>query len=224
MNAVTLTLSGERLSALGTGALWWAARRTLIVSDLHLGKAERIARRAGQMLPPYETRDTLDRLAADIAATQPACLICLGDSLDDNAARAGIDPASAANIRDLQQGRDWIWIAGNHDPAPVDLGGTNMDEITLGPLTFRHIAAPGATGELSGHYHPKARLTLRGKQVSRPCFLQDGARIILPAYGTYTGGLDWTAPVLTDLMAPGAQAILTGPHPCAFPMPHRARA
>lgn len=209
---------------MGSGALWWAARRTLIVSDLHLGKAERIARRAGQMLPPYETQDTLARLSNDIEVTDPVCVISLGDALDDNAARTGLDGAVTRTIRHLQKGRDWVWVAGNHDPAPVDLGGTGMDELTLGALTFRHIAQPQATAELSGHYHPKARLSLRGKQVSRPCFLMNQVRLILPAYGTYTGGLDWTAPALARLMQPSACAILTGPTPYMIPMQHRARA
>ena len=123
-------------------------------------------------------------------------------------------------IARLQAGRDWTWIEGNHDPGPVGLGGTHRAQMTLGPLTFRHIASD-ASAEVSGHYHPKARLSLRGRMLSRPCFLLDDARLILPAFGAYTGGLRCDGPELSALMAPGAQAILTGPTPCAIPMPRR---
>ena len=220
MNFVDLTLHGATLRAMGSGALYWPDQRVLVVSDLHLGKSERTARRGGTMLPPYETRDTLGRLDTDIDATDPATVICLGDSLDDNAARAGLDEGEALWIARLQAGRDWIWVAGNHDPAPSDLGGRSVARMMVGDLTFRHIATP-APGEVTGHYHPKARLSLRGKSVSRACFLCDGRHLILPAYGTYTGGLDWTAPPLAALMGKGARAILTGPHPCMVPVPRR---
>ncbi|MBJ3761266.1 ligase-associated DNA damage response endonuclease PdeM [Maribius pontilimi] len=223
MNFVDVILQGVALRALGSGALSWPERRVLIVSDLHLGKSERMARRGGAMLPPYEARDTLLRLDAVLDATDPATVICLGDSLDDNAARAGLDDTEAQWIARMQAGRDWIWIAGNHDPAPSDLGGRALARVGIGPLTFRHIATP-APGEVSGHYHPKARLGVRGKSVSRPCFLHDDRHMILPAFGTYTGGLDWTAAPFAALMGDGACAILTGPRPCAVPLPRRRAA
>ena len=223
MNFCAFDLCGETLRVLSTGALWWPAGGTLIVSDLHLGKSERVARRSGQLLPPYETRDTLARLDADVLATKPARVICLGDSFDDDAAREGLGEAETLWISRMQAGRDWIWISGNHDPAPIDLGGTALSELVAGPLTFRHIATP-AEGEISGHYHPKARLSLRGRLVSRACCLHDGRHAILPAYGTYTGGLDWTSPVLSHLMGPGACAILTGQQPCAVPVPQPTQA
>lgn len=219
MNACTFTLCGATLEARPSGALWWPAERVLVCSDLHLGKSERIARRGGSLLPPYEVQETLARLAADVAATDPAEVICLGDSFDDTGAALALPEAMRAEILALQAGRRWVWIAGNHDPAPVDLGGTHLAELSRGPLTFRHIAEAGALGEVSGHYHPKAVLQLRGRRVSRPCFLADGARAILPAYGAYTGGLRWTDPALRGLLGPGARAILTGTPCCAVPVP-----
>ncbi len=224
MNFYAFELCGAGLRLLPSGAVWWPDAGTLIVSDLHLGKSERIARRSGQMLPPYDTRETLSRLEADIAAMAPARVACLGDSFDDDAARAGLEPAEADRIGRLQDGRDWIWITGNHDPAADSLGGAARAEARLGPLSLRHIARAGATAEMSGHYHPKARLSVRGRRIARACLLVDADRAILPAYGTYTGGLDWTAPAFADLMGPGARAILTGPSPCAIPLPARARA
>ncbi|QFU07394.1 hypothetical protein PARPLA_01083 [Rhodobacteraceae bacterium THAF1] len=224
MNFCDFDLAGAHLRLLSTGALWWPDEGTLVVSDLHLCKSERIARRSGQMLPPYETRDTLARLDADVLATKARTVICLGDSFDDDAAREGLGEAETLWIQRMQAGRQWIWITGNHDPAPTDIGGTALDDLEIGPLIFRHIADPNAQAEVSGHYHPKARLALRGKLISRPCCLYDDARAILPAYGTYTGGLDWTAPVLAGLMGANACAILTGQRPCAVPMPQRARA
>lgn len=200
---------------LPTGALHWPARQMLVVSDLHLGKSERLARRGGTLLPPYETRATLARLDSDLDATRASEVICLGDSFDDDVAANEMDEADRLWLTRLMAGRDWTWITGNHDPGPVSIGGTHRAERHMRPFTFRHIAAPGESAEISGHYHPKARLAGR----SRPCFLADTARIILPAYGTYTGGLWCDDIALTSLMTPNALAILTGPRALAIPMP-----
>lgn len=208
------TLAGETLHALPSGALHWPAQSLLCVSDLHFGKSERLARRGGALLPPYETRATLEKLEADIDRTAPAQVICLGDSFDDLAAADGLEEAARLRLARLMAGRDWTWIEGNHDAGPVDIGGTHRATVTLGPLTFRHIADPSQSAEISGHYHPKARL----KGTSRPCFLLDALRLILPAYGTYTGGLRTDDADLQALMQKGALAILTGPRALPIPM------
>jgi len=219
MNALPLPFAGEALSALPSGALHWPAQRLLCVSDLHLGKSERMARRGGPILPPYEARETLARLDADIRATDPATVVCLGDSFDDLAAMRGLEQTARAMLVTLMAGRRWIWIEGNHDAGPVDLGGTHLETHQDGPLTFRHIASAAARAEVSGHYHPKARLALRGRSLTRRCFLLDRTRLILPAYGTYTGGLYCNAPPLAALMGPEAQAIVLADPPLAIPMP-----
>jgi DNA ligase-associated metallophosphoesterase len=207
------TLSGETLHALPSGALYWPAQRLLCVSDLHLGKSERLARRGGALLPPYETRETLHRLEAEVDRTAPATVICLGDSFDDLAAARRLEEEARLRLARLMAGRDWIWIEGNHDAGPVEIGGTHRAQMSLGPLTFRHIADPSESNEISGHYHPKARI----KGTSRPCFLLDMQRLILPAFGTYTGGLAAHDATLRTLMQKDALAILTGPR--ALPMP-----
>ena len=213
------TLAGQTLVALGSGALWWPDQRLLCVSDLHLGKSERFARRGGAPLPPYETRDTLLRLQSDIEAFQPKSVICLGDSFDDPIAANSLPEDAQLWISRLQAGRRWIWIEGNHDPGPVDLGGTHLSELPVPPLVFRHIADAAQSGEVSGHFHPKATIRTRGRTMSRACFLIDSDRVILPAYGTYTGGLRSSDTVLANLMRPEALAVLTGPTPLPMPMP-----
>jgi len=219
MTGQPIDLAGARLAARASGALWWADQRLLCVADLHLCRSERTARRGGPLLPPYETAETIDRLAAEIDRLGPARVICLGDSFDDCAAGAALDAAEAARLTALIAGRDWIWIAGNHDPAPLALPGRHLAELRLGPLAFRHEAAPGtAAGEVSGHYHPKLRLPVRGGAVSRPCFLADDTRLILPAFGAYTGGLRADHPALAALMGPAALAILTGEPSVAVPL------
>jgi DNA ligase-associated metallophosphoesterase len=212
-----LILLGEALIARPSGALYWPAQNLLCVSDLHLGKSNRMARRGGALLPPYEVTDTLARLDADIEATAPAIVICLGDSFDDDAAINELDEIHHLWLLRLMAGRNWIWIAGNHDPASLGLGGTERAEVTLGPLCFRHIAKTGERGEVSGHYHPKARLAGR----SRPCFLADSNRIILPAFGTFTGGLNCDDAAFAPLLTDAARAILTGPHAHALPVSRR---
>jgi len=219
MNKVEFEFCNERLRALASGALFWPAQDLLVVSDLHLGKSARVARFGGAQLPPYETTETLRRLATDLTASGARRVICLGDSFDAPNVQLALPEADLLTLSTLQAGRDWIWIEGNHDPGPVALGGTHRAQTAIGPLHFLHIAQAHPTaGEVSGHYHPKATLSLRGRQLTRPCFLFDHTRLILPAYGAFTGGLHSHNPDLTLLMSPDADAILTGPKPCKIPM------
>jgi len=216
MNGHAFRLAGAALVAFPSGALYWPDAGVLCVADLHLGKSQRLARRGGALLPPYETEATLTRLDADLAASMATRVICLGDSFDDLAAEAEMDEAHRLWLLRMMAGRGWVWIAGNHDPGPLSVGGTHRAEWRDGPLTFRHIAETDAgAGEVSAHFHPKWRLAGRAK----PCFVTDGARLILPAYGTYTGGLPADAPVLRPLFANGAIAILTGSRALAVPLP-----
>ena len=210
-------LAGAPALARPAGALWFPEVGALAVADLHLGKAERMARRAGALLPPYDTAETLDRLAAEIAALDPATVICLGDSFDDAAAADALDAEARERLAALAAGRRWVWVAGNHDPGPVGLAGAHVAVHREGALTFRHIAAEGAAAEISGHYHPKATLVLRGRRLRRRCFLVDGARAILPAFGAYTGGLDATDPVFDPLLRRDARALLLGARVTAAP-------
>ena len=211
----SFSLCDQTLHALPSGALFWPSEGALCVSDLHLGKSERMARRGGALLPPYETRDTLARLDRDLDATGAGVVVCLGDSFDDVPAWQGLDEADRLWLLRLIAGRNWVWIAGNHDAGPMDISGSHRDVLRVGGLTFRHIAEPAAQGEVSGHYHPKARLAGR----SAPCFLIDHHRIIMPAYGTYTGGLWADHPAFEGLMAPGALAVLCGQTARVIPMP-----
>jgi DNA ligase-associated metallophosphoesterase len=222
MNEQVVTLAGARLAARGSGALWWEAERLLCVADLHLGRSERLARRAGALLPPYETAATLDRLADEIARLAPARVVCLGDSFDDGACAAALAAADTARLTALMAGRDWIWIAGNHDPGPLAVGGRHLAELRAGPLVLRHAAEPAAApGEVSGHFHPKFRLAAKGRVVSRPCFLVDARRLILPAFGAYTGGLRADHPALAVLLGSDARAVLTGTPCVALPLAGR---
>ena len=225
MNWHAFSFAGAALVLRASGALWWPAERVLCVADLHLGKTERVARRRGAMLPPYETEDTLRRLGDEIRSTDPETVVCLGDSFDDNAAAEALGAEEAHRIAALGAGRAWVWVAGNHDPGPLGLAGEQLAELQLGPLLFRHVALSDApAGEVSGHYHPKAGLALGGVRISRPCALYDRRRIVLPAFGTYTGGLSWTDPALRALFAGPTCAVLTGPVAHAVRVPDIRRA
>lgn len=210
MSSASLTLAGESLSARASGALFWPSQSVLCVSDLHLGRTERIAREGGHIIPPYENTDALQRLEDEVRALSPATIICLGDSFDDLAATQSLTEIETDWITRLQAGCEWIWIEGNHDPAPLDLGGTHRQTLRIGDLTFRHIADGQTTGEISGHFHPKATIPTRSRSVSRPCFLFDKTRLIMPAFGTYTGGMKTSKPPLSTMFGKDAQVVLTG--------------
>jgi len=186
LNAVRV--AGIDMIADLSGAMVWGEERLLIVSDLHLEKGSSFATRR-VLLPPYDTAATLDKLRAVIARHDPRTVIALGDSFHDRDAHQRLDTANRTTLAELQTGRDWIWIAGNHDPAlPREIGGTVANEVQMGPLTFRH-EPTGAHGEIAGHLHPKARVSRRGRSVERRCFASDGLRAVMPSFGAYTGGL-----------------------------------
>ena len=216
MNSFEFQLAGNRLEARPSGALWWDAERLLAVSDLHLGKAERLARQGGALLPPYETQDTLDRLEAEISRCKPRQVVLVGDSFDDLGAADALNEEVAERLARMAAGRRWVWIAGNHDPGPVELPGTHLAELRLGGITLRHIADPEGK-DVSGHFHPKARICVRGQSISRPCFVIDESRVILPAFGTYTGGLRIDDPVFDRIVSPDAVAVLIGKRAIAVP-------
>ncbi len=211
MTSYRFSLGGETLVAMPDGVVIWPAEGLLVAGDLHLGRAERTAREGGDLLPPYETDDTLDRLEAAITRESPSRVVLLGDSFDDMAAMTDVADRITERLARLAAGRQWIWISGNHDPGPVDLPGSYRDTLRIGALTFCHVADRGTQGpEISGHYHPKATLARRGQRVTRRCHLTDGRRLILSAFGTYTGGLRATDPVFDHLVADDAIAILLG--------------
>jgi DNA ligase-associated metallophosphoesterase len=171
-----------------SGALYWEEERLLVVSDLHLEKGSSFAVR-GILLPPFDTAATLKKLAAVVAHFDPRTVIALGDSFHDRDAHERLNDGDRDAIAALQTGRDWIWLEGNHDPLPPSsLDGSVATEIVIGPVTFRH-QPTGAIGEIAGHLHPKARVATRSRGIGRRCFAGDGARIVMPSFGAYTGGL-----------------------------------
>ncbi|WP_298957233.1 ligase-associated DNA damage response endonuclease PdeM [uncultured Methylobacterium sp.] len=206
-----VTLAGEELSLDLSGALWLPAHRTLVVSDLHLEKGSSYAARSGQFLPPYDTRDTLAALHEVIARHDPARVVALGDSFHDAGGPGRMDPADHALIAALQDGRDWVWINGNHDRAVQDgVGGRFADSLTIGGLTLRHEPAPGATHEIAGHLHPVGKVAMRGRSVRRRCFAADDRRMVMPAFGSLTGGLNLRNPVFDAVFPSGCTAHLLG--------------
>ena len=189
-----VTVAGVVLVADCAGALYWPEEGLLVVADLHLEKGSSFATR-GVLLPPYDTAATLAKLGALIARYAPKFVVALGDSFHDGDGPQRVSDDDRAMLGSLQRGRDWIWIAGNHDPEPVrDLGGVSAAMFGIGPLIFRHAPeredAQGSEGEVAGHLHPVARVNGRGRTVSRRCFATDGKRMVMPAFGAYTGGLN----------------------------------
>jgi len=205
---VPLSFAGHDLIPLPEGALYWPARRALLVADLHFEKASWFAAR-GQMLPPYDSIATLSALAAVVERTGATELWCLGDSFHDSAGCERLPEAAQALLTGLTARLDWHWITGNHDPVVEPFGGRIAGEAEVDGLLLRHEADPKETRpELSGHFHPKLRLRLRGRHVSRRCFVATGTKLILPAFGALTGGLDAHHPEIVRAVGPRAEALV----------------
>ena len=190
-DAEAVVIAGERALCDPRGVLYFPEFRLLAGSDLHLEKGSSLARR-GALIPPYDTAATLSRLATAIDAYAPRIVVSLGDSFHDGEGAARLHPDFRMRLEAIMAGRDWFWVAGNHDPeAPADLPGETVRELALGALVFRHEPSREAVeGEIAGHLHPCARIVQRGRSVRRRCFAADGARMIMPAFGAYTGSLN----------------------------------
>lgn len=204
---VPFSFAGQEMCLLRSGALYWPAERALLVADLHLEKASFFARQ-GQMLPPYDSRETLERVAMAVGETGARRVFCLGDSFHDGDGADRLEPHAAGMLDALVRACDWVWITGNHDHAASPRsGGTMIDELALSGVNLRHEARAGETGlELSGHFHPKLKIRVRGRQVVRRCVVASERRLILPAFGALTGGMDAADPAILAALQP-ARAI-----------------
>ncbi|MEM7666327.1 MAG: ligase-associated DNA damage response endonuclease PdeM [Pseudomonadota bacterium] len=203
-----LEFAGEELVLLKNNALYWPRERALLVADLHLEKGSWYAQ-TGQMLPPYDSRETLERVADSVKATGARRVITLGDNFHDDAGTNRLDPYAAGMLDVLTRALDWVWITGNHDEQMGrSFGATLTEEIELNGIVLRHEAKRGETRpELSGHYHPKMRLKIRNRHIARPCGVMSraagrGDRMIAPAFGAYTGGMDAGAPEILKALQP----------------------
>lgn len=206
---VHFSFCGHDLMALPQGALFWPKRRALLVADLHLEKASWFAR-LGQMLPPYDSIATLHDLTDIVASMDPKEIWCLGDSFHDRHGCDRLPEKAREMLTSLTSARRWVWITGNHDPGFADhCGGEIVEEAEVDGLLLRHEADPAESRpELSGHFHPKLRITRRGRQVSRRCFVATERKIILPAFGALTGGLDVAHPEIIRAVGGPAQALV----------------
>lgn len=212
MTAAPIHFRDERLMLDPAGAAFWPARRILIVADLHLEKSSAAARQ-GNLLPPFDTRATLEKLNRLVRLYRPAKVIALGDSFHDRNAAARLSDADQARLAAMSREAQFIWITGNHDPLPTGLSGESVEEWREGAFTFRHEAAMRLGPreiEISGHFHPKASIDTKAKRVSRACFVADATRLMLPAFGAFTGGLDVRDPAIARLFPRGLRVFLLG--------------
>ncbi len=207
--AAPIHLAGQRLMLDPGGALWWPEKLLLAVADLHLEKGSACAVR-GHLVPPWDTRATLDRLALLIRRYTPRTVLALGDSFHDTGGACRLLPADAARLRAMASAHEFIWLLGNHDPLPPDgMPGTTAEWWEAEGIVFRHQAG-GPGPEVCGHHHPKASIVTRAQTITRPCFVAGPHRLMLPAFGTFTGGLDVRNPAISGLFPRGARAFLLG--------------
>ncbi|MCJ7420909.1 ligase-associated DNA damage response endonuclease PdeM [Sphingomicrobium astaxanthinifaciens] len=206
---VPLSFASRNFAVLPSGALYWEAHEALLIADLHLEKASWFAR-FGQMLPPYDSEATIDAVAEDVALSGARAVYCLGDSFHDRFGCDRLPQDARAKLTALTQAVRWVWITGNHDAGMIDhCGGEVVVESIVDGLVLRHEAeAHEPRPELSGHFHPKLRIKARGRRVSRRCFVATEKKMILPAYGALTGGLDADHPAILRAMGRGAAALV----------------
>ena len=206
---VPFSFAGETFEATPSGALFWRARKALLVADLHLEKASWFAR-LGQFLPPYDSHATLTALSAEVELSGAERLYCLGDSFHDSFGCERLPADARELLTGLTSRLDWVWIVGNHDPGFADhCGGRIEDQVEVAGIILRHEAVRGdPSPEISGHFHPKLRLHLKGRRVSRRCFVMSASKIIMPAYGSLTGGLDAHHPEILRSAGGNAAALV----------------
>jgi len=210
MRAATIHLAGERLFLDPAGGLYWPERRVLVVADLHFEKGSAAARQ-GSLLPPWDTRETLDVLAVLLRRYGPEVVVALGDTFHDDGGAGRLQRADAARLGSMAEKFDFVWVLGNHDRQPNGLRGASVAAWRAGNLVFRHEAAEGRlAGEISGHYHPKASVPVRGAVVTRPCFVADARRVVMPALGAYAGGLDVEDMAIRRFFPTGGRAFRLG--------------
>ncbi len=200
--SLRVTIGGAAATLRASGALWLEAWGCLVAADLHLEKGSAYAQR-GQMLPPYDTRETLDRLEAEVAMLKPEVVVLLGDTLHDRRSAERLGKAETERMHALAAGRRLVWVIGNHDAdGPGALPGHAVGELTLGPLTLRHEPRAGPSpGEVAGHLHPAARVRASRGSVRRRCFVTDAERLVLPAFGAFAGGLNVRDAAFSGLFA-----------------------
>ena len=206
---VPFSFAGETFAVSSEGALLWPEQQALLVADLHLEKASWFAR-LGQFLPPYDSAATLTALKQLVEATGVRRLYCLGDSFHDRFGCDRLPDDARALLTGMTASLDWTWIVGNHDPGFADhCGGKILDEVQLRGIVLRHEAQrDDPQSEISGHYHPKYRMNLRGRRISRRCFVASSTKLILPAFGSLTGGLDASHPEIVKQVGPAAAALV----------------
>jgi DNA ligase-associated metallophosphoesterase len=217
---VPLSFAGETFAAFHEGALYWPAEQTLLLADLHLEKASWYAK-GGQFLPPYDSEATLAAVIALVDRCDPLRLLCLGDSFHDALGCERLGQKARAMLIALTARLDWVWIVGNHDPGFSDLcGGSLAEELDIRGIQLRHAADRNdPRPEISGHFHPKLRLNLKGRQVSRRCFVATASKLIMPAFGSLTGGLDAAHPeILRSVGAPASALVPVSDRLLRFPI------
>jgi uncharacterized protein len=209
MTAAPITLAGHRLALDPGGALWWPEQELLAVADLHLEKGSACAVR-GHLVPPWDTRATLDRLAVLLRRYRPRIVLALGDSFHDPDGAGRLMAADAARLAAMAAAHGFVWLMGNHDPMPpAGVPGTTAEWWEAGGIVFRHEAG-GDTPEICGHHHPKASVATRALTITRPCFVAGPNRLMLPAFGAFTGGLDVRHPAIARLFPRAGRAFLLG--------------
>lgn len=209
---VVLNFAGQELHLLASGACYWPQKKTLIVADLHLEKGSYFALR-GQPIPLTDTRNTLEKLQQELLNIQPETLICLGDNVHDAGGFLRMKQEDLILLQSLHERvTNWCWVIGNHDTTKLILPALEniqfASELLINNLCLSHEFQKNKPFQIIGHYHPKISLTRQGTKITGKCFSVTDKALILPAFGSYTGGLDIHNKVYRDILSGNKQYYL----------------
>ena len=171
------------------GSVYWPDKKSLILGDLHLEKSSYFAK-LGNFLPPYDSFETLNKLEKSLNKLNVNKIILLGDIFHDKEGIKRLNKKLLKYLDYICKKFDVIWLVGNHDGIDRPKDAKFCKKYKIDNINFNHKSSKNTMNELSGHYHPKATLKLFKTKISKPCFLIGKSKIILPAYGSFTGGID----------------------------------
>ena len=190
-----INFNNHKFQISNQGILFWFDKQIAIIADLHLEKGSSFGP-SGQFLPPYDSEETLNKIFKTIKNHKIKTIILLGDTFHDKNAFDRMSEKVFILFKSLIEKYEVIFILGNHE-SKFEIGRINfLNEYVIDDIHFIHQALQKSIFQISGHFHPVATIKSSIKKITAKCLLHTNNHIILPSFGTYTGGLNINDPAL----------------------------